>query len=414
MGGLIEFQDFVVGRRKVLKQVEERLCGIQEHYETFFGEVSRVKEEELDQLEALVQQRRADLPGWLASGLQSHQPEVVRRFEARLAVLAKELKAHRDRAEELRLESLEHEGRVKAANTTLDTREERLKEQNEDLLARIEQHNATIKEMSGGFGFFANVFAMRKLREQRLELDAEQETAASSIEAMRNTWARTDARYADAEKQREAEWLAARNAAAEAQTRMQWLADSRDRIVYRSTLARAVEAVPDKRPRSGKDDPACPRCEYCNPRAAHLCEVCGTRLQDDRTDLEGSLAEIGEALEIHVTFSRGMEACQQIIGLVRGLISGHEAFGESVQDMLDTQTRYPVGTLEIDVPQESKKYGRFFEQIRDGLPTDRHLHPVGFAQRVDALLEGKLTEEAIQVYFETMGEELSRQADAQW
>ena len=414
MGGLVDFEGFVISRRRVLQQVEERLCAIQEHYETFYAEVSRVKEAELDQLEDLVQQRRADLPAWLSTALDEAKPAVQEDFQRRIEQLGRELTAHEDRAEALRERSLAHEAKVRAANETLDTREEKLKERNEDLLARITSYNATIREMSTGFGFLANVFAMRRLRRERLELDEEQRQVADSIEALRVTWEKTDSRYTDAEKERETDWVTARTAAAEARTRLQWLTDARDRIVYRTTLARAVQATPDRRPKSGKDDPPCPRCAYCNPREAFLCEVCGTRLQPDRADLEGSLAEIEEALEIHETFSAGMEACAQLVGLIRGLISGHDKFAESVQDMIDTQTRYPVGTLEIEVPEGSRAYARFFSQLRDGLPTEGHEHPVAFARRVEALLEDRFTEEAIQVYFETMGEELSRQADAQW
>jgi hypothetical protein len=45
---------------------------------------------------------------------------------------------------------------------------------------------------------------------------------------------------------------------------------------------------------------------------------------------------------------------------------------------------------------------------------DLSLHPKVFAEHVHELVGKVFTEEYIKVYFETMGEELSRQAAAQW
>ena len=268
--------------------------------------------------------------------------------------------------------------------------------------------------MSGGFGFFSNLMLVRRMRTERQELDREQADVAAHIDLLRSKWASAEGVFVKAEEERQGAWVSARGATAELETRLQWLVDSRERILYRTTLQRAIGRHPGVELESSRDDPPCPRCEYANARAAHLCQVCGNRLLDDEPDLEGSLTEIAEAVRIHETFTEGMAACQGIIGLMRGLKSGHDAFVSSVQDMLDTQTRHPVSVLEIDVPGKAAAYGAIFDEVLRTLPEGKHRHPVVFAKEVEALLDGRLSEGAIQEYFETMGEELTRCADAQW
>ena len=424
MGGLIGFEEFVLGRKSVLERVVARLQEIQEHYETFYGEVSQIKEQELDQLEKLVHGRRSDLPGWLAQALAELGTEVEAEIDDRIEAGEAELRAARDGAEALRSQSHQEEQRIHHKNRTLDAHEERLKVRNADLLARVHGYNQRIREMGTGFGFLANLPAMNRLRQERRELDQEQADVAANIENLRARWATAEVDYTTAEGERQAEWERVSTVAAQLATKLQWLRESRQRMAYRTTLERAVTSrpatgvpatgVPATGASHGGAAADCGRCGYTNPAAALLCRVCGQRLGDDRPDLEGSLDEIAEAIKVHGTFSDGMKSCQEIIGLVRGLISGHVAFGESVADMLETERKYPVGTLEIDVPGESVAYGRIFDELLAALDGTEHMHPLDFGQYVDEQLAGRLSEDPIQTYFETMGQELSRCADAQW
>jgi len=414
MAGLTDFEAFVLGRCRVVEKIEQRLCAIQEHYEDFYAEVTRVKEGELDQLEELVHRRRDSLPDWLADALDKERPAVEKELDERTEALRAQAAEVRQAAEAGRLKSSQEEREIHARNQSLDDKEEALKARNEELLKRIAGYNARIREMSSGFGFFSNLMLVRRMRTERQELDREQADVAAHIDLLRSKWASAEAVFVKTEEERQSAWVAARSATAEVETRLQWLEDSRERVLYRTTLQRAIGRHPGVELKSGRDDQPCPRCEYANPREAHLCQVCGNRLLDDDPGLEGSLTEIAEAVRIHETFTEGMAACQGIIGLMRGLKSGHDAFVSSVQDMLDTQNRYPVSVLEIDVPGKAVAYGAIFDEVLQTLPEGKHRHPVVFAEEVEQLLAGRLGEEAIQTYFETMGEELTRCADAQW
>jgi hypothetical protein len=126
------------------------------------------------------------------------------------------------------------------------------------------------------------------------------------------------------------------------------------------------------------------------------------------------MQEIAELNLHHDRFEEGMTACQELIGLIRGLISGHEAFRESVVDMQSSQTKYSLAVLDIDVPDGSVRYAQHFDELAKLLDTSLSQHPKELAKRFDSLVNDVFTEEAIQSYFETMGQELSRQADDQW
>jgi hypothetical protein len=59
-------------------------------------------------------------------------------------------------------------------------------------------------------------------------------------------------------------------------------------------------------------------------------------------------------------------------------------------------------------------YGSVFDRLDQSLRSDYTLHPAVFARQVQPLVDEVFTEDKIKAYFETMGEELSRQASAQW
>ena len=151
-----------------------------------------------------------------------------------------------------------------------------------------------------------------------------------------------------------------------------------------------------------------------NPASHNFCHICAYRLAADREDFDGSLEEISEINRHFDRFSEGMEACQQIIGLVRGMKSGVEAFTESVADVQASEDKYPLSKLKIDVPQASQDFGVQFDRLADFAGQDYSLHPKLFADRFEQYFAETFTEESIQAFFETMGEELSLQAETQW
>ncbi len=414
MGSLGDFKDYLVGRRDVLRRAEKRLCTIQEKYEEFYAEVTRIREAEYQQLRDHIVADRDAVPKELNRQLD----EARRRAERALADKLKELEKKRDGllslAEKKRQNSLAGEQNLHRKNVRLDGEEEALKARNEKLLAAITSFNQRIREMGRGLGFFWNLFAMHSLRSERLRLETEQQDVAARIDELRRRWTEIDAEQANNEATLQAAWLELRDQTAVLETKLEHLRTTRERIIERTAIEEVLFARQPKLDPPKPRDPRCPRCNRPNPASSHFCQICAQRLKPDEPGMEGSLLEIAELNRHHQNFAEGMKACQEIIGLVRGLESGLGNFMKSVEDMLNTERVYPVGTLSIDVPKASIAYGESFEKLAEGSDPKRSLHPKDFAAHIHKRVADVYTEAKIKVFFETMGEELSRQADSQW
>jgi len=411
---LKDFGDFIRRQAGVLRQAEQHLLQRQARYEQFFAEVARVREEELDQLQVLVAERRAELPGWLGEALDELGPVVEAELEARITELAEAEATLLEKAEATRQESLAAELELHGANVGLDASEEKLKARAQELLEGIDRYNARIRTLGSGLGFFMDVFRMHRLRQERRALEEEQQEVMERVDHLRLKWEGLDEEHTTLQSRRRTGWVDHRARASELRAQQAWLEAGRERLAWRTVLERAMRRSRPEGSGAGRRGGACPRCGFDRRQDGHLCRVCGARLGPDRPDLAGSLEEIAEALEHHASFAEGMKAAQELIGLVRGLISGHEAFEKSVEDMVLTEVAHPVPNLKISVPRSSEGYASHFARLSKLCSPGEPLHPLEFVARVKTAMSGELTEGKIQDYFETMGEELSRQAERQW
>ncbi|MBW2527665.1 MAG: hypothetical protein JRI23_26015 [Deltaproteobacteria bacterium] len=412
--GLDEFIDYLDNRHAVLARVERELCELQGKYEAYFGEISRVREAEFKQLEGHAKGEGDDLPDWFAEKLSAAKKKVEQEYDRKIAKLDRKIDDLTKRAEEARSKSSDDEKSTHGRNRSLDEAEESLKARSEELLARIQGYNEQIRSLGSGFGFFSNLFQLRKLAKEKARLDEEQADVAARIEALRGRWVAEAKGYVEREQTYRAEWLELETEAAAHRTKRDYLASARTRIVLRSSLERVLYELDKKPPEPGKDDPKCPRCGKPNAKANHFCHICAERLVADRPDLEGSIHEMAELNHHFERFSEGMRSCQEVIGLIRGLKSGLTAFKKSVVDVQSSERRHSLSKLRIGVPSASVEYGQQFDALAQSLTHDWSLHPAVLAARADELVKTVFTENRIKGYFETMGEELSRQANSQW
>ncbi|MBN2494378.1 MAG: hypothetical protein JXR96_07310 [Deltaproteobacteria bacterium] len=416
MGCLKNFRAYLDERLARLAEAESRLCELQEKLETYYQEIERVREQEFGQLAALLGADRGGLPVDLTAELDRHLDAERQAFDAKVAELRSEHDARVRDAEEERAKSLAAEREIRRKNRDQDAAEEELKARVEDLLGEIDAYNVRIRQMSSGFGFLANFFKVRRLYKVKKRLDQQHRDLAARIEDLRVKWKLAEEEFEHDEQQRKSHWRESMAEAAARQTKIDYLSSARSRIVQRGALERLLYVRRPELAEPASSDPACPRCGQPNPAASHFCRICAERLGEDRPDLDGSLAEMAE-LNLHFErFGQGMRACQEIIGLVRGLKTGLESFGKSVDDMLHNQSRYNLGPLDVHVPDSSASYGAHFDELADMVVDSAglSLHPVHFAERIQALVGEVYTEDSIKAYFEAMGEELSAKAEASW
>ncbi len=414
MGRLRDFRTYLEGRKGALERAETGLVSLQEKFETFFSEITRVRESELTQLIELTRTDRSRLPDWYNSEIDEAAAGVKRELDEELRRLEADRAALQDEAEAIRKTSGRAEKRIRGRNVRLDREEEELKERNASLLKAIEDYNRRIKTLGTGFGFFLNLFKMRRLAEEKQRLDQEHGDLAARIEALRTRWLSEEGRHVGREGERSSQWADLERKAATLSAKIEALEAKSSDILVRSTVERVVRGRRPLTEAPGAGGAPCPRCKMPNNPAQHFCQICARRLHEDRMDFDGSLEEMAEISRHYDRFSEGMEACQEIIGLVRGLGSGVEAFMESIADVQASEDKYPLSKLQIDVPPASREFGEQFDRLADFASQDYSLHPKLFADRFDQYFSEILTETTIKAFFETMGEELSRQAEAQW
>jgi len=414
MGRLRDFSRHLDGRREALGRAEAGLLTLQEKFETFFAEVTRVREVELGQLIELTLADRSSLPTWYNAAVDEASAAVAKQMEAEEARLAAEMNELRTKAEEIRSVSARKEQMIRGRNARLDREEEELKDRNAALLTSIADYNGKIKALGTGFGFFSSFFKMRRLAVTKAELDREHGDVAARIEALRARWVNEERDFVSREEDLSAQWTELEKRIAAISARLEALDAKRPAILVRSTIEKVLEGRRPTQEDPGADAVTCSRCQMRNSPAQHFCSICAYRLGEDRQDFDGSLEEIAEINRHHERFSEGMEACQEIIGLVRGMKSGVEAFAESVAEVQASEDKYPLPKLEIDVPRTSLEIGAQFDRLADFAGQDYSQHPKVFADRFDEYFAQHFTEAKIQEFFETMGEELSRQAGAQW
>ena len=414
MARLGDFSQYLQERIGRVAEIEQKLLGLQQKYETFYQEVSRVRESELSQLRGHVLDNPAALPADFLTDLRAKEACAREKLAEKIHELEQRQAQIVEASEAIRQASRSDEQKMRGENVELDQEEEALKARSEKLLAEIGAFNGRIGQLARGFGFFVNLFGMRALRRQRLALERAQGELAARIDLLRRKWAEEDQSFQKLETQRRQDWLEGHNRAAALSAKIEHLQAAGALLVQRTTLE---EALFSRTPRSGEPgpgDPPCPRCQQKNPAANHFCRICGVRLSADRPDFVGSLEEIAEINLHHQRFSEGMQASQEMIGLVRGLGSGIETFKKSVDGMIQTEKKHPVPKLEIDVPQAAVAWGGHLDELFTTVGEDQSLHPRELAAKLAGLREGVFTEEGIKGYFETMGAELSRCAKEQW
>jgi hypothetical protein len=415
MARLSDFLAYLQSRRGVVERVEKQLCALQEKYETFFRELDRAREAEFDQLRGHIVAGYDGLPPALRAELDEARRVAAEDLDRQLAALAARHAELGRKAEKERAASQRAETGHRKLNQDLDVEEEGLKARNEELLARIRDYNDRIRSLSRGFGFFVNLFRMRRLQRERVEIDREQADLAARIEAVRARWVSADEERAKKEAARQAAWVKLKTDADAVAAKLDHLRTTGAVLVDRTALELVLFARKPELQAPREGDPACPRCGKPNRPDSHFCHICAHRLRDDRPDLAGSLLEVAELNHHHERFAAGVKACQELIGLVRGLGSGIAAFSKSVADVQRSESKYPLPKLQIDVPPAARSWGQHLDTLLQRVSEeDASVHPKVFADDIQEVVATTFTEKAIQRWFESMGEELSRQAAKQW
>jgi hypothetical protein len=410
---LKEFARYITERSDVIDQILGRLRHAQAKYETFFKEVCSVRESELQQLSAHIAAGRGHLPGNLDTELETAARLARDEFERKFNEQVGRCEVILQNAESARQKALAIEADSYRENVDLDGQEEALKARNEVLLSDIAKFESSIRVASTGFGFLMHLPQLRRLQKAKRELEKEQADVCAHIEVLRARWAAREPEVLGQVNKLEGEWTQQMKAASEIQARLEYLRNSRQRMIGRSALELVLFQRAPQPTDIARGSPPCPRCGAQSATSRFFCAVCAQRLGPDRPDFEGSMEELAELNQHHRQFSDAMRAGQELIALISGIGSGLRSFSKSLSSMIATESKCPVPKLRIQVPPPAVEFGRTFEQFLAFYSDGRSLLPREFVAQEKQVTQ-RLNENSIGRFFETMGNELSRCAKAQW
>lgn len=132
----------------------------------------------------------------------------------------------------------------------------------------------------------------------------------------------------------------------------------------------------------------------------HYAEISAVRDSEMEQLLEHA---VGDPERLPNGFARRLEAAREQV---------EQEFRERLPALVRERVR--LAAEAESCRRRSSEAERVVRATNVDLDRDLGLHPREFAATVQAAVGSTLTEESIRQYFETMGEELSRQAEAQW
>jgi hypothetical protein len=110
-----------------------------------------------------------------------------------------------------------------------------------------------------------------------------------------------------------------------------------------------------------------------------------------------------------------LAASAEALGLLRGIGQGLQRFGSSVGQVVREQRRYNLAKVDVLVPHSVAVINQTWREFDAKVQDDKAMaeQPLKFAALVSQYFTRRLTNEAIQSFFEQMGEALN-QATKKW
>jgi hypothetical protein len=421
MGTLADMIRFLNQTEKSLTSIIEKLDKLQEHFNNNYSRVNQVRDSETEFLQAEFFRQPDTFPGELRAVFEREMEEQARVFAENLRQLQEtraELEKKQVLANEKRVNLLQT---IRKNNQGLDNREERLKAKVRTLEGDIARFNHQIDELNTGFGMVINLFKMRKIQKQKVDLLEQRDQLMEEIEDVRQQWQEKMAQYAEEEATVQEEWNTARVDLAVAEEKVNNLKENRDTLIRKAAFVQLLEQL-----RGGesflqgaiREEPfrQCSNCKSANERNRYFCRFCGQRVASDRQDVGGSLLEIAELNIVYQDYRDGITGAVSFLALIKGLREGIETFKKSVSTTKESQDKYSaLPDLKIDVPKSSMDFAGRLSELDNGIEVRQlNLHPAEFARSVNDAAEGFLTNQQIETFFTAMGDELNRCTKEQW
>jgi DNA repair exonuclease SbcCD ATPase subunit len=325
----------------------------------------------------------------LHQAIEARLPEETRLLEARRQKVRDEYLPRRHQAADEVLQTAQAEmAHLRTLNPQLDEEEESLKRQKAELGAHLQALNDEIRTKSRGLGVVRHFLDITRADRERQRVLGKLEAVNESLQNVRRRWEQKRTEIEENQARYQHEWQMESIAVARLQSELDQLDDDAQRAEL--ALRRAIHHVLDnlKAPAPGSD-------QALN---ADLDEMVELNIETD--NYHDALATVGG-----------------LIGLLRGIRSGLEAVGKSVNGLqreYEMHSSY-LSPLSFHLPDRVDAFHQRWPDLARQFVDEEVVgqHPVEFAQQVKPMLDGPLSEANVKAMFDALGEMIER-ATAAW
>ncbi len=322
---------------------------------------------------------RKEMPAGLQAYLDRVEAEELARLQGEIADLEKQLA-------ELRVKMDEETSQAQAALRTLQTANPRLNRREEELKATIvklqdefAQAYEQLEELQRpAMSWLVNGGAIRRVKRLQKTIKQQQADAMQKLRAVRQEWLTKVQETSETQGQLRAAWQQAGIATAEAQARYDHLVNNLEDLARQEGLQRSLLEITEVYPVEGQ--------------------------------LGEKLAELAQHNAIRARYEKGLAASSETLGLLRGIGTGLDKFGDSVSRVLAQQRRYNLKQIQIPLPHDVGVVNQTWKQLEERVQDGQHMvaNPLEFAEIAEQYVTKRLTPAVIEYFFEQMGEALNR------
>lgn len=377
----------------LIKQLDEIQVAFNARFDDFQArhdaQLERLGEEVFQRLRDGGPQGRAEsvAPG-LQAAIEAQLPAEVARIEERRAKLREEyLPDRRQEADETLQEAQAQIARLRALNPQLNQEEEDLKGEKARLEAELAELNDQIRSQSRGLKLLRHFPSVLRADRERQRIIGKLEAIGQSLYNVRRRWDQEQKQIRQEQEALQERWQLESIAVARLQAELDQLDDE----VLRRDLAlrRAIRHVLDglKVPAPGSDP-----------------------------ELEASLAEMIELNIRTDAYHEGLASAGGLIGLLGGIHDGVGAISQSIEALEEEQKMHSayLKPLDFHLPDGVRAFHEQWPVLAERFVDEKTIgqHPADFSAEVEPLLNGPLSEAAIEATFQELGKAIERAAAA--
>jgi DNA repair exonuclease SbcCD ATPase subunit len=382
--GLAEFHRYLDQTRREVELCYTEVEEVQKQFNDIFKRELEAWQEQFSFCFPRLLAQRDEMPEVLRKHIAQVEAEEQKRIRQEIAELKGKIAANEQRMDALLAGAQETAEALRKANPKLNAREERLKRlitQYEDEYAQAFEELDSLDTFP--LGWLTHFGKIRRLKRVQREAKKQQDEAVTKMRKVRQEWLDRVQEAGDTQAELRQEWQALSVATAQAKSELDQKVTAFDALAEQAAIQRVLEELPQA------------------PRG-----------------LDGELGEAIQSLvehnKIRWNYEEGLKAVAEALGLLKGISEGIERFRRSVGTVLQEQRRHNLRAISIAVPASVVAINGIWPDLRARVKDEKQIatRPVEFSRMVKQRLSDRLTDAAIQAYFNDQGEALNRATKA--